>query len=213
MFKPKSACGQCYGTGIVQVMANYLIGRSQPGQPCKQCEAYEKLNNEKMEAGMFNVEKLSKLLKEIFTRDNGNFSPELVAEELTRRENDFMVKPTVYRYDYSDPASGMQQFKYESDQREMNDPGAPLSANIGLKAESVDNCYGGPYVWLSEVEIKAVAFSEIEKALDAAQQESSSNEREKFHSEAVAWLAETYQKWPAGDNSGCRDWVFVNKTS
>lgn len=68
---------------------------------------------------MFNTEKLSKLLKEIFTRDNGNFSPELVAEELTRRENDFMVKPTVYRYNYSDPTSGQQQFKAESDPREM----------------------------------------------------------------------------------------------
>lgn len=34
---------------------------------------------------MFDVEKLAKLLKEIFTRDNENFSPELVAEELNER--------------------------------------------------------------------------------------------------------------------------------
>lgn len=47
MFRPKGSCGQCYGTGIVQVMANYLIGNSQPGQPCKQCSAHEKLNDEK----------------------------------------------------------------------------------------------------------------------------------------------------------------------
>lgn len=160
---------------------------------------------------MFNVGKLAKVLEEIFTRDNGNFSPELVAEELTRRENDFMVKPTVCRYDNSDPASVQQQFKVESDQREMKCADTPTSDAVGLKAESVDRCYGGPYVWRNEVEIKAVTFSEVTKSLDAAQQEPSLTDREKFHSEAVEWLAETYHTWPAGDKPGCRDWVFVNK--
>lgn len=209
MFIPKSSCGQCYGTGIVQMMSNYLIGRSQPGQPCKQCEAYEKLNNEKTGDGMLNAEKLSKLLKEIFTRDNGNFSPELVAEELTRRENDFMVKPAVYRYAYYDTASGQQQFKVESDQREMRCPDTPPCDAVGLKAEGVDRCYGVPYVHPCDVDVKAVAVSEVAKWLDSAQQEPSLNDREKFHSEAVEWLAEQYHEWPARK----RDWVFVNQYS
>lgn len=162
---------------------------------------------------MFNVEKLSKLLKEIFTRDNGNFSPELVAEELTLRESDFTVKPTVYRYDYSDPTSGQQQFKCESDPRGMKCADKPTSAPAWLKDESVDRTYGGPYVHPCEIEVKVVAVSEVAKWLDAAQQEPSLTGREKFHSEAVEWLAEAHHTWPAGDKPGCRDWVFVNKNS
>lgn len=156
---------------------------------------------------MFDVKKLEKLLKEIFTRDNVNFSPELVAEELTRRENDFMVKPTVCRYDHSDPASGQQQFKVESDPREMRCPDTPPCDAVWVKAEGVDRCYGGPYVCRNDVEIKAVTFSEVAKSLDSDQQEPSLNDREKFHCGAVAWLSEQYHEWPTQK----RNWVFVNQ--
>lgn len=35
---------------------------------------------------MFDVKKLARLLEEIFTRDNENFSPELVAQEIEDRK-------------------------------------------------------------------------------------------------------------------------------
>lgn len=41
---------------------------------------------------MFDVKKLAKLLEEIFTRDNENFSPELVAEELNERSVEVVEK-------------------------------------------------------------------------------------------------------------------------
>ena len=87
MFKPKSACGQCYGTGIVQVLANYWIGTSQPGQPCNYCSAHsEKIIKERSKVGiMSNKESLANELCEIFKRDNENFSPEIIAEELESR--------------------------------------------------------------------------------------------------------------------------------
>lgn len=87
MFIPKSACGQCYGTGIVQMMSNYLIGTSQPGQPCNNCSAHnDKIRKEGSAVTvMTNKEKIANELSSIFKGDNENFSPEIVAEELESR--------------------------------------------------------------------------------------------------------------------------------
>lgn len=50
---------------------------------------------------MFDVKKLANLLKEIFTRDNENFSPELVAEELNERSAEVIEKdPAADREDF-----------------------------------------------------------------------------------------------------------------
>lgn len=87
MFIYKSACGQCYGTGIVSMMPNYLIGRSQPGQPCNYCSAHnDKIRKEGSAVTiMTNKEKIANVLSSIFKGDNENFSPEIVAEELESR--------------------------------------------------------------------------------------------------------------------------------
>ena len=182
---------------------------------------------------MFDIKKLTGLLEEIFTRDNVNFSPELVAEELNRR------LPEFFDYFALDNASALPdmsgdknrasgdsscyggpyvsrlcfELKYKSDPLEIKRTDTPLSQHAGFKAESIDECYGAKFVQPSGVGVKAVTFSEISESLSRTKQDTPLTAREKFHSEAVAWLAETYQKWPAGDNSGCRDWVFVNKNS
>ncbi|AWH14642.1 hypothetical protein [Aeromonas phage 62AhydR11PP] len=182
---------------------------------------------------MFDVKKLEKLLKDIFTRDNVNFSPELVAEELKRRSlevfDDFALDNASAMPDmpgdnnrasgdsscYGGPYVSRLSFelKYKSDPREMKRTDTPLSQHTGFKAESIDVFYGAKLVQPSGVGVKAVTFSDIHESLSRAKKEPSLTDREKFHSEAVAWLAETYHKWPAGDNPGCRDWVLVNKDS
>lgn len=87
MFIPKSSCGQCFGTGIVQMMSNYCIGTSQPGQPCNYCSAHnDKIRKESSAVTvMTNKEKIANELSSIFKGDNENFSPEIVAEELESR--------------------------------------------------------------------------------------------------------------------------------
>jgi len=55
---------------------------------------------------MFDVKKLAKLLKEIFTRDNENFSPELVAEEINARSAEVIEKG---------PAEGREDFITEKE--------------------------------------------------------------------------------------------------
>ena len=87
MFMNKSACSQCYGTGIVSVIPNYFIGRNQPGQPCNNCSAHnDKIRKEgSVVTVMTNKEKIANELSSIFKGDNENFSPEIVAEELESR--------------------------------------------------------------------------------------------------------------------------------
>lgn len=175
---------------------------------------------------MFDVKNLAKVLNDIFTRDNENLSPELVAEELTRRENDFMVKPTVYRYDHSDPASGQQQFKVESDPMEMTGSGAPSEDHWGGFVARIENgriimASGGVNVGNTCTPIGHSAGAaknyhtciglgpecvRVGPATLRPQMEGVAQEQ--IHSEAVSWLSDTHIEWPDVDS----DCVLVRKS-
>lgn len=62
---------------------------------------------------MFDVKKLAKLLKEIFTRDNENFSPELIAQEVDDRK--------------------LEVIAGASDNRDMKDYGSEVNSSTGGK--------------------------------------------------------------------------------